>query len=166
MFAASREPEGTLRAEVLDLLEVRRPNLRPLAKWMADHGALLATIVAYDGEAEGVLVLPRVARALDPPTLEELRALKSVADGLAGACSRGRRRRAFSRKRTTPTNGPSRRTRKWSGSSTGARSTKGGTRWPRRDWRGPGGRLAVGWKGLSTSSALCLREVAGRTFGR
>ena len=85
VFAASREPEGTLRAEVLDLLEVRRPDLRPLAKWMADHGALLATIVAYDGEAEGVLVLPRVARA-QPPTLEELRALKSVADGLAGAC--------------------------------------------------------------------------------
>jgi len=85
VFTASREPEGTLRADVLDVLEVRRPDLRPLAKWMADHAALLVTIVAYEGEAEGVLVLPRIART-QPPTLEEVRALKNVADRLAGAC--------------------------------------------------------------------------------
>ena len=83
--AAAAEPEGTLRADVLDALEVRRPDLRLFSKWMTDQGALLAAVVAYGGEAEGLLVLPRVARA-KPPTLEEVRALKNVADRLAAAC--------------------------------------------------------------------------------
>lgn len=85
VVTAAAEPEGTLRAEVLDSLEVRRPELRPFSKWMADHGASLATVVSYDGDSEGLLLLPRVHRA-QPPTLEELRALKRVADGLAAAC--------------------------------------------------------------------------------
>jgi hypothetical protein len=85
LVAAVHEPEGTLRAEVLDALEVRRPDLRPLSKWMADRGVLLATVVAFDGEAEGVLVLPRVHRG-EPPTLEEVRALRGVADRVAAAC--------------------------------------------------------------------------------
>jgi hypothetical protein len=97
VFTAAREPEGTLCADVLDLLEVRRPDLRPFSKWMAERGALLVTVVAYDGEAEGLLVLPRVAR-LQPPTLEEVHALKHVADRLAGACrARAARARMLSR---------------------------------------------------------------------
>src|SRR5208283_2530713 len=84
-FIAAREPEGTLRADLLDLLEVRRPDLRPLSQWMSDRGALLVTVVAYDGETDGLLVLPRVDRT-QPPTLEEVRALKNVADRLAAAC--------------------------------------------------------------------------------
>jgi hypothetical protein len=85
MVAAMGEPEATLRAEVLDALEVRRPELRPWSKWMTEHGASLVTLVACDGEPEGVLVFPWVARD-EPPTLEEVRALKRVADRLAAAC--------------------------------------------------------------------------------
>ena len=84
MLAAS-EPHATLRAELLDELEVRRADLRSLARWMGGRGAMLATVVASEGETEGLLVVPRGGRA-DPPTLEEVRALKRVADLAARAC--------------------------------------------------------------------------------
>lgn len=79
------EPYAALRADVLDALEVRRPELRPLASWMRDQGAMLAILVACDGEAEGVLVLPRGNRR-EPLTLEEIVALRRVADRMAAAC--------------------------------------------------------------------------------
>jgi hypothetical protein len=82
---AAGEPFGTLRAELLGALEVRRPEIRPLASWMAQRGALLATVVACDGEAEGVLVVARGRRRV-PVTLEEVLAAKNVADRLALAC--------------------------------------------------------------------------------
>jgi hypothetical protein len=84
LFAAA-EPEATLRTEVLEACEVRRAELRPLARWMTGRDAMLATVVACEGETEGLLVLPRAKRG-ESPTLEELRALKGVADHLAGAC--------------------------------------------------------------------------------
>ncbi len=84
LFAAA-EPEASLRPEVLDALEVRRPELRPLARWMTARGALVATVVAYEGEPEALLVLPRGSRA-EPLALEEVRALKDAADRLAAAC--------------------------------------------------------------------------------
>jgi transcriptional regulator of acetoin/glycerol metabolism len=84
---ASAEPESTLRSEVLDSLVVRRPDLRPLSKWMNDGGALLVTLVESDGEKDGALVVPRESRAgTEPLALEEVRALKAVADRLAAAC--------------------------------------------------------------------------------
>jgi hypothetical protein len=83
--AATSEPQCTLRADALSALQVRRPEIRTLAKWMADRGALLATVIAAEEEPEGMLVLPRVARS-EPPTLEEVQALKGLADGLAVAC--------------------------------------------------------------------------------
>jgi hypothetical protein len=82
---AASEPLGTLRAELLDALEVRRPEIRPLSSWMARRGALLASVVACDGEAEGVLIVARGARRA-PLTLEEVLAAKNVADRLALAC--------------------------------------------------------------------------------
>jgi len=93
-FAAvvAAEPLSTLRIEVLDALEVRRPDLRPLAKWMSDRGALLVTLVesdgASDGGTEGMLVLRRAAggAAARSLTFEEVRSLKAAADGLAAAC--------------------------------------------------------------------------------
>jgi hypothetical protein len=85
VLVAAGEPEGTLRSEVLDALEVRRPELRPMARWMTDHDALLVTVVASEGDVEGLLVFPRMARD-EPVTLEELRGLKDVADRLAAAC--------------------------------------------------------------------------------
>ncbi|HLK40557.1 MAG TPA: hypothetical protein VKU41_27585, partial [Polyangiaceae bacterium] len=89
---AAGEPEATVRADVLDALEVRRPELRPLAAWMTERGAMLATVVACEGEVEGVLVLPR-GRRQEPVSYEEIRALKRLADRLALPC-RGRATRA------------------------------------------------------------------------
>jgi hypothetical protein len=97
LLVAAGEPQATLRADVLDALEVRRPDIRPLGQWMNDRGALLATVVACDGETEGVLVLPRGRRA-EPVTLEEVCAFKRVADRLATACRvRGTQRRMLDR---------------------------------------------------------------------
>jgi hypothetical protein len=83
--AASKEPEAVLRTEVLDALEVRRPDLRAQLRWMEDRQALLAVVVTRGGEAEGLLVLPRGARG-DLVTLEEARAVKRLADQLASVC--------------------------------------------------------------------------------
>jgi hypothetical protein len=85
VLVSAAEPEATLRPEVLDALEVRRPELRPLGRWMSDRGALLATVVACEGETEAILMLPRGTRD-EPLTLEEVRACKDMADRLAAAC--------------------------------------------------------------------------------
>ncbi|MDP9036942.1 MAG: hypothetical protein M3O50_19255, partial [Myxococcota bacterium] len=82
---AAAEPQGTLRAEVLDSLEVRRPDLRSLAAWLSARAGWLATVIASEGELDGVLVLRRAGRE-PPTTLEELRALRVVADRLAAPC--------------------------------------------------------------------------------
>jgi hypothetical protein len=88
---AAAEPLSTLRGDVLEALEVRRPDLRPLAKWMSDRGAMLVTLVesdgASDGGMEGMLVLRRgPGSGTKCLTFEEVRALKAVAEGLAPAC--------------------------------------------------------------------------------
>lgn len=79
------EPFGMLRTEVLRSLEVRRPDLRGLLAWLSDRGALGAVVVAAGGEAEGVLLVPGVARE-EPLALEEALGLKKLADGLSAAC--------------------------------------------------------------------------------
>jgi hypothetical protein len=84
---ASAEPEATLRTDVLAALEVRRPDLRPLLRWMEDRDALCAALVTREGEVEGVLVVPRGPWRTAPLTLEEVRALKGLADALAGVLS-------------------------------------------------------------------------------
>jgi len=83
---AASEPEATVRKELLDVLLVRRPDLRPLARWMDEHGALAATLVTRDGQAGGVLVVPRGARR-EEVTLEEAHALKELADAMSGVCA-------------------------------------------------------------------------------
>jgi hypothetical protein len=83
---AAAEPEATVRTELLEALLVRRPDLRPLARWMDEHGALAATLVTRDGEGIGVLVVPRGARR-DGVTLEEAHALRRLADAMSGACA-------------------------------------------------------------------------------
>jgi hypothetical protein len=99
LLVAAAEPEATLRAEVLDALEVRRPDIRPLVQWMTDRAALIATVIARDGETEGILVLPRGRRS-EPVTLEEVRSFKRVADRLATACrARGTQARMLDRAR-------------------------------------------------------------------
>jgi hypothetical protein len=82
---AAKEPETILRQEVLAALSVRHPELRPLARWMDDRGAMLAAVVTRGGEAEGLLVLPRGKRT-EALSLEEARAIKRLADSLAALC--------------------------------------------------------------------------------
>jgi hypothetical protein len=94
---ASGETEGTLRVEVLAALEVRRPEVRPLYNWMSAHNAAFATVVGCAGETEGVLVMSRAGRATSV-TLEEVQALRRVADRLAVACrTRGTQARMLAR---------------------------------------------------------------------
>jgi hypothetical protein len=83
---AAGEPEVTVRTELLDALVVRRPDLRPLARWMDEHGALCATLVMREGEVCGLLVVPRGSRGT-PLGLEEACAIRSLADALSGACA-------------------------------------------------------------------------------
>jgi hypothetical protein len=84
LSVASEEPHATIRTNVLEALAVRRADLRALGTWMDRDDALTATVVTKNGEVEGVLILPReTARA--PITLEEVVALKRLADGIAGA---------------------------------------------------------------------------------
>jgi hypothetical protein len=85
LAVAAREPEASLRTEVLASLEVRRPDLRPILQWMIQRGAALASVVIRGGEPEGLLILPEIPRS-EPLALEEVRALKRVADALAGVC--------------------------------------------------------------------------------
>lgn len=82
---AAAEPEATLRAEVLEALEVRRPDLRALGRWMDDRGALAVTVVSSGGEATALLVIPRGLRS-ELISLEEVRAFKDLADDFCGLC--------------------------------------------------------------------------------
>lgn len=83
---AAREPEGVLRIEVLEALEVRRPDLRALLGALRDDGTLCCVVVARGGEAEALLTLPSGARS-EALSLEEVRAVRTLASGLAGLCA-------------------------------------------------------------------------------
>ena len=81
---ATDEVEATIRAELLEALVVRRPDLRPLTRWMDERSALSATLILREGEVSGVLVLPRGSRS-QPMSLEEVVAVKRLADAFSGA---------------------------------------------------------------------------------
>ncbi len=101
---AQLEPEGTLRADTLRALEVRRPDLRPLLGWFDSHGALSATALLAEDGAEGLLVMPRGKRRATL-TLEETRALRVLAERVSGllsvsaAMARSRKRELEARER-------------------------------------------------------------------
>lgn len=80
--AALDEPERTLRLEVLEEVEVRRPDLRPALSFMRDEGAFTATLLVADGEVVGALLLAK-GRRTSPLTLEEARALGLLSERLA-----------------------------------------------------------------------------------
>jgi transcriptional regulator with AAA-type ATPase domain len=82
LAVAREEPEATLRALALGPLFVRRPDLRPIARWLSDASFDVVTVVTHEGEPEGLLALGFGSRT-DPFTLEEVVALKRVADRLA-----------------------------------------------------------------------------------
>lgn len=83
---AKQEPLFTLRTAVLVALEVRRPALRPLARWLDDRNMLCAVLVTRDREVDGVLIIPRGHR-VEPLSLEEAKKLEELAARLAGAAA-------------------------------------------------------------------------------
>jgi hypothetical protein len=82
---AGAEPHATVRTAVLQALEVRRADLRPLLKWLEGKGALFATVIAETGEPDGLLVVPAGGRH-EPMTLEETIAAKRLADAFVAVC--------------------------------------------------------------------------------
>ena len=76
---ARQEPERTLRAEALQALAVRRPEVRPLIAWFDDRKAFSATLVVDDDGPIGFILLPAGTRTA-AMTLEEARAVRVLAD--------------------------------------------------------------------------------------
>ncbi len=76
-----------VRVDVLQALEVRRSDLRPLLRWMEVRGALFATLIASaDGEEpDGIILFPAGTRT-DPLTIEEVHAAKLFADAFVAVC--------------------------------------------------------------------------------
>jgi hypothetical protein len=96
---AQGEPGGTVRVDVLNALEVRRADLRPLLRWLEDRGALFATLVAEADEPDGVVIVPAGART-EPLTIEEVQAAKLFADAFVAVCqARSARERHLERER-------------------------------------------------------------------
>lgn len=79
---ALAEPERTLRADVLEALEVRRPDVRPLAAWFEARRAFSATVIVDEEGPIGFMLLPRGSRT-SSMTLEEARALRILADRIS-----------------------------------------------------------------------------------
>lgn len=78
---AEAEPEGVLRVEVARELEVRRPELRPVVAWLDQRGLAVAAVVRDDDAPLGLVAVPQGDRTT-PATLEEVRALRTLADRL------------------------------------------------------------------------------------
>jgi hypothetical protein len=78
---ARREPERVLVTEAARWVEVRRPDVRSVVAWMDQRGIAVAAVLFDDMGPMGLLTVPRGART-SPPTLEELRALRLLADRL------------------------------------------------------------------------------------
>jgi DNA-binding NtrC family response regulator len=94
------EPEATLRAEALASVEIRRPDLRALSRWMSDAKMATATLITRGGEIEAVLFLPTY-EGIPDLTLEEARALRELADELAPLChARAKLARSMVREQT------------------------------------------------------------------
>ena len=79
---AKEEPERTLRAEALQALAVRRPEVRPLIAWFEDRRAFSATLVVDEDGAIGFILLPAGTRT-SAMTLEEARAVRVLADRIS-----------------------------------------------------------------------------------
>ena len=79
---AKEEPERTLRAEALQALAVRRPEVRPLIAWFEDRRAFSATLVVDDDGPIGFILLPAGTRTT-AMTLEEARAVRVLGDRIS-----------------------------------------------------------------------------------
>jgi hypothetical protein len=102
---AASEPEGTLSTAVIETLEVRRADVRPLIGWLRARSVLSTTVLSDEQGPIGALVLPAGGRTV-PLTLEEARALRTLGDRLAtllslsSALTRSRDREIESREQT------------------------------------------------------------------
>lgn len=83
---ARAEPERTLRRDVLEALQVRRPEVRPVLGWMEARDAFAVTLVCDDQAPLGLLLLPKGLRT-GPLTLEEARAARLLCDRLSAVLS-------------------------------------------------------------------------------
>lgn len=83
---ALQEPERTLRTEVLAALQVRRPEVRPVLRWMESRDAAAATVIVDDEGPLGFILLPRTGRA-GALMLEEARAIRLLADRISSLLS-------------------------------------------------------------------------------
>jgi transcriptional regulator with AAA-type ATPase domain len=94
---ADLEPERVLRIEVARAVEVRRPELRPIAAWLEQRGIAAVAVVRDDLYSIGLLSMPEGTRTA-PMTLEEVRQLRALADrlgaviGASSSLSRARQR--------------------------------------------------------------------------
>ncbi len=79
---AKEEPERTLRAEALQALAVRRPEVRPLIAWFEDRHAFSTTLVVDEEGPIGFILLPAGART-SSMTLEEARAVRVLGDRIS-----------------------------------------------------------------------------------
>ncbi|MEZ4229303.1 MAG: hypothetical protein R3B89_09070 [Polyangiaceae bacterium] len=99
---ASAEPERTLRAETLRVVQIRRPDVRPLLDWFDSRNAFSATLISEEEGPTGFILLPRGNRTA-PMSLEEARAIRNLADrisalmGVAAALSRSQQRELLAR---------------------------------------------------------------------
>jgi hypothetical protein len=83
---AKDEPDGVLRVNVAHAVEVRAPAMREVAAWMDERGYAAAAIVRDGNEAIGVLAIPSTTWT-SPGSLDEVRALRVLADRLAAVVS-------------------------------------------------------------------------------
>ena len=83
---AMAEPERTLRVDALAAQQVRRPDVRPLLDWFETRDAFSATLVLDADGISGFILLPRGLRK-SAMTLEEARAIRSLADRLSALLS-------------------------------------------------------------------------------
>ncbi len=99
---AEEEPERILRIEVMHVVSVRKPEVRPLITWMEDQNLSAVSVVRDADGPIGALVVPAGAR-VSPSTLEDARALRELSDrlgavlGVSSMLSRSRERELVSR---------------------------------------------------------------------
>jgi len=83
---AAQEPEGVLRTDVLDAVQVRRPEVRGLLSWFQARQAMSAVVIRDEEEIHGLLVLPSNGRK-SPMALEEAHSARRLAERLASLFS-------------------------------------------------------------------------------
>ena len=94
---ARGEPYTTVRTAVLQSLQVRRPDLRPIVQWLEARGLMSVTLMRDDDGPVGLLGLPR-GRRRSTMSLEEVQATRQLADrvgavlGVSSALARSRGR--------------------------------------------------------------------------